>query len=113
MTKETRKDANESFKDSFMTKSYRTKNLQLKPKHEHFSRACFLFILQVKIFINSQATAHPPKGKNYSLSTGWRRILSNNEVELKTRCGGGAAETLFSTAFKLDRLIGEPHASFC
>lgn len=42
MTKETKKDANESFRDSFNGKNYWIK--KLKPKYEHFSRACFLFI---------------------------------------------------------------------
>lgn len=42
MTKETKKDANESFRDSFKGKNYWIK--KLKPKYENFLRACFLFI---------------------------------------------------------------------
>lgn len=42
MTKETKKDASESFRDSFKGKNYWIK--KLKPKYEHFLRACFLFI---------------------------------------------------------------------
>lgn len=69
MTKEAKKDASESFRDSFKGKNYWIK--KLKPKYEHFLRAfCFLFI----------HLSHKKPGlivqkrhllwDNYSLSTG-------------------------------------------
>lgn len=81
MTKETKKDASEYFRDSFKGKNYWTK--KLKPKYEHFSRACFLFIL-LRYKMHRMAS-HP------------------DNIRKNSKQGGGesAAVTLFATDFQL------------
>jgi len=81
LTKETKKDASEYFRDSFKGKNYWTK--KLKPKYEHFSRACFLFILlRYKMH---RMVSHPDNIRKNSKQDG----------------GESAAVTLFATDFKL------------
>lgn len=81
MTKETKKDVSEYFRDSFKGKNYWTK--KLKPKYEHFSRACLLFILfRYKMH---RMVSHPDNMRKNSKQGG----------------EGSAAVTLFATDYKL------------